>query len=80
METLLPARALTFCLASILLLLCNTSLVFEVGAAEPSIADLVESFWSSTSENSAKLSGQLKEASSDISVLYKALQKVTRYR
>ena len=80
METLLPARALTFCLASILLLLCNTSLVFEVGAAEPSIADLVESFWSSTAENSASLSGQLKEASSDISVLYQALQKGPRYR
>ena len=80
METLLPARALTFCLTSTLLLLCNTSLVFEVGAAEPSIADLVESFWSSTAESSAKLSGQLKEASSDISVLYQALQKGPRYR
>ncbi|MBE65525.1 MAG: hypothetical protein CMQ30_02500 [Gammaproteobacteria bacterium] len=58
--------------------ICIASLIFEVGAAESSLGDLVGSFWAST-DDSVVLSNQLKEASSDLEALYRELRHGPEY-
>ena len=55
------------------------SFVLEAGAAESSLGDLVESFWSTTDDSPIALSNQLKEASQDLEMLYQELRSGPEY-
>ena len=55
------------------------SFVLEAGAAESSLGDLVESFWSTTDDSPIALSNQIKEASQDLEMLYQEFRSGPEY-